>query len=132
MIYPIARLPDKWVEQAQAEGAHVDFTLKSPWQLFADFDGDTIHGFIGLLLTSENSATIRGWYVFPEHRGKGFGSELLSHAIRWANESGRDKLEIRTAHDVEWVGFEWTGYERKGGNHERHYAMKLGTLFVLG
>lgn len=125
MIYPIARLPDRWVDQAREEGAHVDFTLKSPWKLFCDFDGNTPKGFIGLLLHSNTRCTIRGWYVFPDQRGRGVGTGLLGAAISWASEQGFATIEIRTAHNVEWAGFEWTGYQREGGNQERHFTLKI-------
>lgn len=125
MIHPIARLPDRWVDDARSEGAHVDFTLKSPWQLFADFEGDEIFGFVGLLLTGSKRCTIRGWYVFPKHRGRGVGTGLLSHALDWAESNGYETVEIRTAHQVNHFGFEWTGYERKGGNRERQYRLNF-------
>jgi GNAT superfamily N-acetyltransferase len=131
VIYPLARLPDSWVETGKAEGAYVDFSLKSPWQLFGTWEGDDPQGFIGLLLRTERVATIRGWYVFPPHRGKGIGGELLIHARDWALDSGREVVEIRTALNVEWAGFEWTGYERAGGAGERLYRLEVGPLLAL-
>lgn len=124
-IYPVARLPDAWIEQGRSEGAHVDPTLKSPWQLFAAFDDSESGGFIGLLLTGKSKAHIRGWYVFPGHRGHGLGGRLLEHALEWARVNGYHHLDIRTAHNVEWAGFTPTGYKRKGGNMEAQYVMEL-------
>jgi GNAT superfamily N-acetyltransferase len=132
MIHPVARLPDRWIDQAEAEGAHIDFTLKSPWQLFASFEMSDAFGFVGLLLTSDHSATVRGWYVFPEHRGKGHGSALLRHALAWCASHGYVDVEIRTAHKVDWAGFKWSGYQRKGGNQERHYTITLQPALPLG
>lgn len=124
-IYPCARLPDKWVEQARLEGAHVDYTLKSDWQTLCAFDGSTAGGFIGLLLVSNTKAHIRGWYVFPEHRGKGVGGRLLEHAADWARLNGYHHLDIRTSHNVAWAGFIPTGYVREHGNQEAQYIMDI-------
>jgi GNAT superfamily N-acetyltransferase len=125
MIYPVARLPDKWTDQARTEGAHIDFNLKSPWQLFADFDKSTIHGFIGVLLIGKTTAHIRGWYVFPDHRNQGVGSRLLDHALNWCRINGYHNIDIRTAHDLSWTGFTPTGRTNKTGNHESQYVLNL-------
>lgn len=123
MIRQVAKLPDRWIEAGRLEGAYIDPALKSPWRLFASWKGDIGLGYIGLLLTSESRATIRGWYVFPQCRKLGVGSQLLEAAVQWGFDSGRDTIEIRTARDVSWAGFEWTGYQRAGGNQERHYLL---------
>lgn len=124
-IYPCARLPDKWVEEARLEGAHIDYTLKSDWQTFCAFDRSEAGGFIGLLLVGETKAHIRGWYVFPPHRGNGLGGRLLEQAIDWARINGFRDLDIRTGHNVEWAGFTPTGYQREGGNKEAQYVMEI-------
>lgn len=124
-IYPIARLPDDWIEAGRLEGAYVDPSLKSPWQLFAAFDKSEPGGFIGLLLVGKTKAHIRGWYVFPEHRANGLGGRLLEYVLDWARVNGYHKLDIRTAHDVEWAGFSDTGHRRTGGNRERQWVMEL-------
>lgn len=115
MIRPVAKLPDRWIEEGRQAGAHIDLRLKSPWQLFAAWEGNDPQGFIGLLLTSSSQATIRGWYVFPEHRGFRIGAALLLTAVGWAFDSGREAVAIRTAHQVEWAGFTWWGNETKTG-----------------
>lgn len=125
MVYPVARLPDAWIEQGRLEGAYVDPTLKSPWQLFAAFDGSTAGGFIGLLLVGDTKAHIRGWFVFPGQRHQGVGALLLTHALNWARVNGYHHLDIRTAYNVEWAGFLPTGYQRMGGNREAQYVMDL-------
>ncbi len=124
-IHPVARLPDKWVEQAREEGAHVDFTLKSPWQLFASWDKSTPGGFIGVLLVGKTKAHIRGWYVFPEQRNQKLGAALLEHALDWCRRNGYHQIDIRTAHDVEWAGFLPTGTQRMHGNQESRYLLEL-------
>lgn len=131
-IYPIARLPDKWIDQARDEGAHVDVRLKSPWQLFAAFEGDTMGGFIGLLLVGERRAHVRGWYVFPEHRGSGIGGRLLRHAMEWATHNEYDTLRIRTTHDVEWAGFVPTGHINRTGRQEVEYEFTVPSATLPG
>lgn len=124
-IWPAARIPDKWVAAGRAEGAHLDPTLKSPWQYFVAFDEDEPGGFVGLLLVSGNRAHIRGWYVFPEHRGKALGGRLLERAIAWADAHGIETLDIRTSHNVTWAGFRQTGYQRTLGNQEHQYLRSI-------
>jgi GNAT superfamily N-acetyltransferase len=134
-----ASLPPSLVEQGRQEGAHIDYSLKSPWQVFvaleptATFDRHTaeatetpqIVGFIGLLLVGQTKAHIRGWYVFPNHRGLGLGTRLLEEAMHWAAANGYATLEIRTTHDVEWAGFVPTGYRRVGGNRETQFVAEF-------
>lgn len=120
-VRPVGRLPDDAIEEGRQAGAHINLSLKSPWQLFAAWEGETLLGWVGLLLRSANSATIRGWYVKPDHRGKGVGSALLDASVQWVWESGRDKVEIRTAHDVEWAGFRPSGYSKISPPYEKHY-----------
>lgn len=124
-IYPVARLPDAWIEEARTQGAYVDLSLKSPWQLFAAFDKSEPGGFIGLLLTGKRSAHIRGWYVFPEHRNAGIGGQLLTHALDWSRVNGYHNLEIRTARHIDWTGFVPTGYQRQHGRKEAAYVMEI-------
>ncbi len=125
MIYPVARLPDRWVDQARLEGAHIDFGLKSPWQLFAAFTKSDPEGFIGVLLAGTIRAHIRGWYVFPEHRHQEIGGQLLDHALDWCRVNGYHHIDIRTAHDLSWTGFLPTGYQRQHGNQESQYVLNL-------
>lgn len=122
-IYPIARVPDGWIEAGRLEGAYLDPSLKSPWQLFAAFDKSEPGGFIGLLLVGKRKAHIRGWYVFPPHRGNGLGAALLEHALDWARRNGYHDLDMRTTHDVEWAGFIPTDQVTQKG--ERQYVMEL-------
>jgi GNAT superfamily N-acetyltransferase len=124
-IHPIARLPDKWIEQARKEHAHIDLTLKSPWQLFAAFDGSTSGGFIGVLLIGSATAHVRGWYVFPDQRNQGIGGQLLDHALNWCRLNGYHHIDIRTAHNLDWTGFTPTGYQRQHGQQEAQYVLDL-------
>jgi len=121
-VRPVGRLPDDCIEEGRQAGAFIDLSLKSPWQLFAAWDGDTLYGWLGLLLRSQNTVTVRGWYVKPDHRNQGAGSALLASAVDWALSNGYQKIEIRTSHDVSWAGFEWKGYQKSTPPFEKHYV----------
>lgn len=122
-IYPVERLPEAWVEEARAEGAYVDPSLKSPWRLFSAFDGDDAAGFIGVLLVGKTRGHIRGWFVFPAHRGDGIGGLLLSHAVDWCRVNGYHQIHISTAHNVGWLGFVSTDVVTARG--ETQYVLEL-------
>ena len=122
-IYPVARIPDAWIEQGRLEGAYLDPSLKSPWRLFAAFEKSEPGGFIGLLLVGKRKAHIRSWFVFPEHRGNGIGGRLLEHALDWARVNGYHELDIRTERDVGWAGFTPTENVTQAG--ERQWVMEL-------
>lgn len=116
-------LPVSMVIAARRAGADLDQTLKSPWSIIRAVWGMDTVGFIGVL-HRRTSATIRGWYVQAAFRGQGIGTRLLEAAIDTAYDQGAERVEIRTAQTriAQRFGFEWTGYERKGGNRERHFV----------
>lgn len=124
-VKPVGRLPDKTLEEGRSNGAHLDMRLKSPWQLFAAWNEEELCGWVGLLLLSETRATVRGWYVREPYRNQGIGTELLATAMSWAWANHYERLEIRTARNVTWAGFQWTGYTRGKGNQEKHYTVEL-------
>lgn len=121
-------LPVGMVRQARREGADLDQTLKSPWVFFRTvWEMETV-GFVGVLCRTPTIVNIRGWYVKPEYRGQGIGTRLLVAAMNYAIDQRIDKIEIRTTKSrvVHRLGFEWTGYQRRGGKQERHYVRIKG------
>jgi RimJ/RimL family protein N-acetyltransferase len=117
-------LPKSLIVQARREGAELDQTLSSPWVIFrARWNVETV-GFVGMLVRSPSVVTLRGWFVKPKWREQGIGTQLLEAAMTYAFEQGAAKVEIRTARSkiAHRLGFEWTGYERKGGKQERHFV----------
>lgn len=124
-ITQIARMPEQWVEEGRQAGAHLDQSLASPWVYFAAFHGSEWCGMIGLLLVGQFRAHIRGWYVREDWRGQQIGAALLSAAIRHARALGLEVLDMRTAHNVAWAGFEETGYQRTKGNQEKQWILHL-------
>ena len=116
-----------WLDTARSEGAHLDPNLKSSWTLLkAEYDTHLL-GFVGLLHRTRRYATIRGWYVCPGYRSSGIGTQLLEAAVDLASTLGIEQVDIRTnrTHPLERLGFDWTGYTRKGGNHEEHWVLSL-------
>lgn len=119
-----ADLPKAMVSRARKEGADLDQALRSPWVFFRAVVGLQTLGFVGVLCRTPTVVTIRGWYVTPKYRDQGIGTDLLEAAMQYALDRGTSKIEIRTNRDriAQRLGFEWTGYEREGGNRERHWV----------
>jgi RimJ/RimL family protein N-acetyltransferase len=102
------------------------------WMLFGAFDG-TLVGSVGLFGARHAKAAHRmqlwGMYVAPEHRGRGFGLQLLDAAIAHARGLGAAwiDLSVTSAADAarrlyERAGFlEW-GILRDALRHEGHVA----------
>ncbi len=122
-----------WLDDARREGAHIDTTLKSRWTLLQAQFGTHLLGFVGLLHISPRYATIRGWYVIPGYRGSGLGTRLVEAAIDEASRQGAEQISIRTnrTHILERLGFDWTGYQREGGNQEEHWILPLPQQVLL-
>ncbi len=119
---------EPWLDVARQEGAHIDTTLKSPWTLLKASSGlGVIFGWVGLLHRTTRYATIRGWYVKAGYRNLGIGTRLLEAAIDHALTVNVEQVDIRTnrTHILERLGFDWTGYQRIGGNQEEHWVLPL-------
>lgn len=50
---------------------------------------------------AETVAILNDLYISPSYRGKGYGKELVDHAIKIAREKGYSKLQWLTAQDNE-------------------------------
>ena len=86
------------------------------WMLFGAFEGATLAGAAGLMRARHAKTAHRmqlwGMYVAPEHRGRGFGAQLLEAAIAHA----------RSLAGVAWIDLSVTSaavtarrlYERAG------------------
>ena len=44
---------------------------------------------------------VEAWYIVPEHQGKGYGSQLMSYAEKWALSLGYNELASDTEIDNE-------------------------------
>jgi ribosomal protein S18 acetylase RimI-like enzyme len=87
--------------QKQARGLKLIISDPSRGQLFALRTGNRVVGMVSLLLTV---STAEGGEVFwledlivaDEFRGRGFGSELLRHAIEFARQQGVPRITVLT------------------------------------
>lgn len=123
-----ADLPKPMVTRARKEGADLDQALRSSWVFFRAVNGLQTLGFVGVLCRTPAVVSIRGWYVTPKYRGQGIGTDLLEAAMTYAIDQEVSKIEIRTNQEriAHRLGFEWTGYQRQGGNQERHFVRLTG------
>lgn len=48
----------------------------------------------GRLLEGTSTAQVRSAYTAPEARGRGMGTALLQHAVRWARDQGYERLLV--------------------------------------
>ena len=71
-----------------------------------------------------------GMALLPEWRGKGVGSALLGELIRWAEENGSHKIELRVwPHNTAAIAlYEKFGFEREG-YLKRHYRRRTGEVW---
>lgn len=75
-------------------------------------------GCISLLPIGDHKYRVGGWFVKPEHRGKGVGIFLLRHVMLQGDRL-RSRLEMRTKSTAPAVcGWEKTGREFRYGGVE--------------
>ena len=76
--------PDATVAELQEEAQKI-FSSDDE-TCFLAFVDDRPVGFAEVALhtgSSDRYAHLEGWYVVPEHRGRGIGSELVGHVEQW-------------------------------------------------
>lgn len=101
-----------WKDQAYRDGAHL-FEGKRPvsWWYVVD-QSNTVVGCIGLLRAGAHRAYVRGWYILPGYRGRGYGKQAMEFAVAEARRLGVRILETKTAHREEMRRWGWTSTGR--------------------
>ena len=56
----------------------------------------SIHEIIDEGCEIKNIGYIEGWYIEPKYRRKGFGSELVKSAEKWASQKGLKEIAVDT------------------------------------
>jgi ribosomal protein S18 acetylase RimI-like enzyme len=83
-------------------------------------DDDHLVGSIAIRLLDDGQAQLKRMYLQPEHRGRGLGRTLLSHAIHWARDRGCQAivLDTSTAMTAAQRLYESAGFSRTGTRTE--------------
>ena len=63
-------------------------------QMFGCFAGEALVGFMSMRVQPDGVSKLNDIIVLPEHRGKGYGGELLDFCKKTAKESGSEKLQL--------------------------------------
>jgi GNAT superfamily N-acetyltransferase len=104
----------------EADLEHPDTSYQGVWVAVHD---DRIIGSVAIrLLDDAKAAELKRMYLQPEHRGRGLGRALLSHAIDWAKDRGCHSIVLDTSIGMtaaqrlyESVGFARTGSRTETG-----------------
>ncbi|MGX8693206.1 MAG: GNAT family N-acetyltransferase [Clostridia bacterium] len=104
---------------------------KTPHAVVKVLSGDEVVGLIDLDPEHGRKAGY-GWisffYLRPQYRGKGWGAQLLGHALWFCEKNGRDRLRLYVAEDnVRARGF----YEHFGFRKIGETPGVRGTLFEM-
>lgn len=80
------------------ESLRAQTAMAPSWVIFGAFDGDALVGALGFIrkrrVKAEHRAQIWGVYVAPEHRGRGFGEQLIGAVIEHARAQSVDWLDL--------------------------------------
>lgn len=86
----------KYASKAAKDGVSVKDTPSTMW--FGIWDDDDLVGFGGLIIKLPK-ARIKGDWVLPEHRGKGYGHELTNYRLSMCKKNPNIKvLEAYSLH----------------------------------
>lgn len=118
--------------------------LRPEWNVFGAFHrddrGDTLAGIVGLLrdakLKSPHKVHVWGMYVAPEHRGRGYGKQLLEAAVAHARSlPGIDwiSLTVTDAAPAARKLYEQAGFELWGTHPDalRHEGRSVSDCHML-
>lgn len=72
---------------------------ESPCKWYAGYLDGKLVGCYGLMQFSTAKARLRGWYVCEEHRGEGYGGQLLDHFVETARQLKFPIAEANTKHE---------------------------------
>lgn len=82
--------------------------------MFVYVDDGVLCGYYNLLMNDNNECELGSLAVLPEYRHKGYGRELILHAIEQARKAGFAKLNLSIVEENQ-VLRKW--YERNGAVH---------------
>lgn len=86
----------RFASKAAKDGVSVKDTPSTLW--FGVWDNDQLVGFGGLLIKLPK-ARIKGDWILPEHRGKGYGHHLTEHRLTVCkNHNNIKKIEAYSLH----------------------------------
>lgn len=131
-MYPIARLREMMRVDAGVAAELAKAAMPYPWskETFEDcfkanyhawiLELDKAIGFI-VLLDQHNVCEILSIAVHPDYQRKGYGQQLLAHAIVYAeaHEFERIDLEVRASSDAAISLYRRVGFEEVG--RRKHY-----------
>jgi ribosomal protein S18 acetylase RimI-like enzyme len=101
----------------EADLEHPEISYQGVW---VAIDDDHLVGSIAIRLLDDGQAQLKRMYLQPEHRGRGLGRTLLSHAIHWARDRGCQAivLDTSTAMTAAQRLYESAGFSRTGTRTE--------------
>lgn len=109
--------------EALKENCHV-YEGSIPIQWFKLLENKVIVGCIGLLCVHKKpvEARIRGWYLIPSLRNKGYGKLLIQHAMGQAEKLGFQRMECKTRYGYILLPLGWfsTGKTYPSWNGEQY------------
>jgi putative acetyltransferase len=106
-----------------ADLEHPDTIYQGIW---VAVHNDRIIGSVAVRLLNDGmAAELKRMYLQPEHRGRGLGHALLSHAVQWTKDRGCRSIVLDTStamtaaqHLYESTGFARTGTRTETGAHD--------------
>lgn len=89
----LAALPD-WFGLPESTKKYIDDSRELP--LWAEYDGETVRGFLVLKTTSQAAVEIYVMGVLPEHHRTGIGRALWERGLEYARERGFRYVQVKT------------------------------------
>jgi ribosomal protein S18 acetylase RimI-like enzyme len=89
-------------------------------QILVVKDGDNLCGFIIFELSGSTTWYLRYWYISPDYRNQGIGSELLRNALIKGKETKRQQLWVLSDNENAIKRYEHYGFRRE---HLTDYVM---------
>ena len=94
-----------YASKAAKEGVSVKHTPTTLW--FGIYHDDELQGFGGLILKG-NKARVKGDFMFPENRGKGYGHELTEYRMDLCRRNARiTEMEAYSLHPHYYERIGW-------------------------
>ena len=108
-----AVLPFK--RQAERERVSITDTRRTHW-FSAIHEGERV-GFGAFIWMKLDTARVKGIYIFPEHRGQGYGGQMTEAILDRAKANGAERLEAFAHNPSFYVKRGWhrTGIQLRNG-----------------